>query len=81
VNQKVAQLQLKKLGLSADLAGDGREALRALHNKPYRVVLMDCQIRRWTDLSHPPDRPRKRPARQPGRARACDCHDRKRHAG
>jgi CheY-like chemotaxis protein len=30
--------------LSADLVGDGREALRALRQKPYRMVLMDCQM-------------------------------------
>jgi signal transduction histidine kinase/response regulator of citrate/malate metabolism len=44
VNQKVAQLQLKKLGLSADLVSDGRDVLRAMHQRPYRVVLMDCQM-------------------------------------
>jgi CheY-like chemotaxis protein len=44
VNQKVAQLQLKKLGLSADIAADGHEVLRALHKTPYRVILMDCQM-------------------------------------
>jgi signal transduction histidine kinase/response regulator of citrate/malate metabolism len=44
VNQKVAQLQLKKLGLSADLVGDGLEALRALRHKSYSMVLMDCQM-------------------------------------
>jgi signal transduction histidine kinase/response regulator of citrate/malate metabolism len=44
VNQKVALLQLKRLGLSADLVGDGCDVLPALRQKQYRVVLMDCQM-------------------------------------
>jgi CheY-like chemotaxis protein len=44
VNQKVALLQLKKLGLSADLVSDGGDVLPALRRKPYSVVLMDCQM-------------------------------------
>jgi signal transduction histidine kinase/PleD family two-component response regulator len=44
VNQKVALLQLKKLGWSADLVADGRDVLAALQRKPYQVILMDCQM-------------------------------------
>jgi signal transduction histidine kinase/response regulator of citrate/malate metabolism len=44
VNQKVALLQLKKMDLSADLVGDGRDVLHALRQKPYSIVLMDCQM-------------------------------------
>ena len=44
MNQKVALLQLKKLGLSADVVGDGRDVLPALRHKHYQLILMDCQM-------------------------------------
>ena len=43
-NQQVAQAILKKLGLSADVAGNGLEALKALEELPYDLVLMDLQM-------------------------------------
>jgi len=44
VNQKVAQAMLKRLGYHADLAVNGQEALHALENQHYEVVLMDIQM-------------------------------------
>ena len=44
VNQKVATMMLKKIGLSADIAMNGREALEACSAKDYHVVLMDVQM-------------------------------------
>ncbi|MFK7921656.1 MAG: response regulator [Bacteroidia bacterium] len=44
VNQKVALRMLNKIGLTADVAGNGLEALKALENRPYDVLLMDMQM-------------------------------------
>jgi two-component system sensor histidine kinase/response regulator len=44
VNQRIALLQLRRLGYTADIANDGLQAIAALHQKKYRVVLMDSQM-------------------------------------
>jgi signal transduction histidine kinase/DNA-binding response OmpR family regulator/HPt (histidine-containing phosphotransfer) domain-containing protein len=46
VNQEVARCLLESLGLTADVAGDGREVLAALERRRYDVILMDCQMPR-----------------------------------
>ncbi len=44
VNQMVALGIFRKLGVSSDVASNGIEALRALENKRYDLVLMDIQM-------------------------------------
>ena len=44
VNQRVATLMLERLGYRPDVVGNGVEALRALRERPYDVVLMDVQM-------------------------------------
>ena len=44
INQQVALAILKKLGLRADAVANGLEALRALEQLPYDLVLMDVQM-------------------------------------
>ncbi|MCA9715406.1 MAG: response regulator, partial [Myxococcales bacterium] len=43
-NQRVAQLSLERLGLSADVAADGNEVLAALRRRTYDLILMDVQM-------------------------------------
>jgi len=44
INQKVATRSLRKLGLTADVAGNGLEALQALEIKEYDLIFMDMQM-------------------------------------
>ncbi len=44
VNQKVAILMLRRLGIEAHIANNGAEALHAIASEDYRLVLMDCQM-------------------------------------
>ncbi|NRB39164.1 MAG: response regulator [Pseudomonadales bacterium] len=44
VNQKVALGMLKKLGIAADIANDGSEAIQAIGNQNYDLIFMDCQM-------------------------------------
>lgn len=44
VNQKMALIVLRKLGLKADTAANGREVLMALEGHAYDLVLMDIQM-------------------------------------
>lgn len=43
-NQMVATMQLKELGLRADVATDGRQAIEAIAKENYALILMDCQL-------------------------------------
>jgi PAS domain S-box-containing protein len=44
VNQKVAVMLLAKLGVRADVAVHGRDAVEVLSKTQYDLVLMDCQM-------------------------------------
>ena len=44
VNQRVARLQLERLGFAVDVVSNGEEALAALERLNYVLVLMDCQM-------------------------------------
>jgi CheY-like chemotaxis protein len=43
-NQRLALAQLKRLGIVADIANNGREAVEAVQCNNYELVLMDCQM-------------------------------------
>ncbi len=44
LNQLVVRSQLEELGLEVDVAGNGAEALAALEERSYELVLMDCEM-------------------------------------
>jgi signal transduction histidine kinase/DNA-binding response OmpR family regulator len=44
VNQKVAVRMLERLGLRADVAADGREAVELSSMVPYDLIFMDCRM-------------------------------------
>lgn len=43
-NQKVAVMQLRRLGVEAECASNGQQAIDIVAQKSYDVVLMDCQM-------------------------------------
>ena len=64
VNQRVVLAMLRRLGYRADLAANGREAVDAVRQRPYDVVLMDLHMPELDGLGalrqihaeHAPDR-------------------------
>jgi CheY-like chemotaxis protein len=44
VNQRVATRLLEKIGLRADVACNGRQAVEMFKVSPYEVIFMDCQM-------------------------------------
>ncbi len=44
VNQRVALRMLERLGVGADIASNGLEAVESFGQKPYAAILMDCQM-------------------------------------
>ncbi|MFA5262613.1 MAG: response regulator [Opitutaceae bacterium] len=44
VNRKLALMILKKMGYDADTVGNGHEALTALENRTYDIILMDVMM-------------------------------------
>ena len=44
INQKVAVRMLDRLGLTPDIAGNGRDAVRMYESGRHNVIFMDCQM-------------------------------------
>jgi len=50
INQKILMRFLNNLGVNADLAKDGREAVEATKNKAYDLIFMDIQMPRMDGM-------------------------------
>jgi CheY-like chemotaxis protein len=48
INRSAAASMLEDLGLRADVAANGREAVERLRQRPYDLVLVDCHMQ-WMD--------------------------------
>ena len=44
VNQELIAIHLKELGATVAVSDNGEEALKALHIKPFDLIVMDCQM-------------------------------------
>ncbi len=44
INQRVVSMQLKRLGYACELFGSAAEALHALEQQTYHLVLLDCRL-------------------------------------
>lgn len=44
MNQRVVQLQLAKAGCTAKIVSTGLEALQAVEEAKYNLIIMDCQM-------------------------------------
>lgn len=44
VNQKLLKLQLERMGFNVSLAKDGAEAVKAVEEKDFDLILMDCDM-------------------------------------
>jgi two-component system, sensor histidine kinase and response regulator len=44
INQRVGKLILQRAGFAIDVVQDGHEALQAHKERPYDLILMDCQM-------------------------------------
>ncbi|MBN1323478.1 MAG: PAS domain S-box protein [Methanotrichaceae archaeon] len=50
VNQRVAMAMLRRLGLAADIAANGKEVLDALEKRDYDLIFMDVQMPKMDGL-------------------------------
>ncbi|KAF0233269.1 MAG: hypothetical protein FD181_3811, partial [Prolixibacteraceae bacterium] len=51
VNQRITQAILQKMGITCDIAGDGKKAFEMHKSKHYDLILMDMQMPEWDGLN------------------------------